>query len=43
LTCADIQRAQEEIGYNPTVPIERGLELFVEWFEKKKRQRRRIS
>ena len=43
LTCADIRRAQEELGYNPSVPIERGLELFVEWFEKKKRPRRKTS
>ena len=41
LTCADIRRSQEELGYNPGVPIERGLELFVEWFEKKKRPRRK--
>ncbi len=39
LTCADIRRAQEELGYNPGVPIERGLELFVEWYEKKKKGR----
>jgi len=43
LTCADIRRAQEELGYNPAVPIERGLELFVEWFEKKKKGRRRTA
>jgi UDP-glucuronate 4-epimerase len=41
LTCADIQRAQEELGYNPGVPIERGLELFVEWFEKKNEKKKR--
>lgn len=41
LTCADIQRAQEELGYSPSVPIERGLELFVEWYEKKKKGKRR--
>jgi len=41
LTCADIQRAQEELGYSPAVPIERGLELFVEWYEKKKKGKRR--
>jgi UDP-glucuronate 4-epimerase len=41
LTCADIQRAQEELGYSPTVPIERGLELFVEWYEKKKKNKKR--
>lgn len=40
LTCADIQLAQEELGYSPAVPIERGLELFVEWYETKKRKRR---
>jgi UDP-glucuronate 4-epimerase len=41
LTCADIQRAQEELGYSPTVPIERGLELFVEWYEKKRKNKKR--
>jgi UDP-glucuronate 4-epimerase len=41
LTCAEIRRAQEELGYNPGVPIERGLELFVEWFEKKNKKGRR--
>jgi UDP-glucuronate 4-epimerase len=43
LTCADVQRAQEELGYSPGVPIERGLELFVEWYEKKKKGKRRNS
>jgi UDP-glucuronate 4-epimerase len=41
LTCADIQRAQEELGYNPSVPIDRGLELFIEWYEKKRKQKKR--
>jgi UDP-glucuronate 4-epimerase len=41
LTCADIQRAQEELGYNPLVPIERGIELFLEWYEKKKKGKKR--
>jgi UDP-glucuronate 4-epimerase len=41
LTCADIQSAQEEIGYSPAVPIERGLEHFVEWFEKKRKGKKR--
>jgi len=40
LTCADIQRAQEELGYSPAVPLERGLELFLEWYEKKKKKKR---
>ncbi|MBI4603951.1 MAG: GDP-mannose 4,6-dehydratase, partial [Planctomycetes bacterium] len=43
LTCADIQRAQEELGYSPAVPVERGLELFVEWFEKKRKGKRRAG
>lgn len=37
LTCANIERARQELGYNPTVPIELGLERFVEWFKKKKK------
>jgi UDP-glucuronate 4-epimerase len=34
LTCADIEHAHRDLGYNPTVPIELGLERFVEWFKK---------
>ena len=34
LTCANIERARQDLGYNPTVPIELGLERFVEWFKK---------
>lgn len=41
LTCADIQRAQEELGYSPSTPLERGLELFAEWYETKKKRKRR--
>lgn len=41
LTCADIQRAQEELGYSPSTPLERGLELFAEWYETKKKRRKR--
>jgi UDP-glucuronate 4-epimerase len=32
LTCADISRAQEELGYHPSTPIEKGIEEFVAWF-----------
>jgi UDP-glucuronate 4-epimerase len=32
LTCADTTKAQERLGYRPSVPIERGIPLFVEWF-----------
>jgi len=34
LTCADIEQARRDLGYNPAVPIELGLEQFVEWFKK---------
>lgn len=32
LTCADISRAQAEIGYQPKVTLAQGLERFVTWF-----------
>jgi UDP-glucuronate 4-epimerase len=31
-TWADINRARAVLGYNPQVPIEKGLRLFVDWF-----------
>ena len=33
LTCADITKAQAELGYNPGVRIEQGIPLFVNWFK----------
>jgi UDP-glucuronate 4-epimerase len=33
LTCADISRAREKLGYNPTVKIDRGIPLFVNWLQ----------
>jgi UDP-glucuronate 4-epimerase len=33
LTCADISKAREKLGYNPRIKIEQGIPLFVEWFE----------
>jgi UDP-glucuronate 4-epimerase len=36
LTCADITKARRELGYQPRVPIEQGIPLFVEWFLRKK-------
>jgi len=32
-TYADIRRAQKELGYNPQVPIEEGIQRFVAWFQ----------
>jgi UDP-glucuronate 4-epimerase len=33
ITCADIFRAQRELGYQPRVNIEEGVHHFVEWFK----------
>ncbi len=32
-TLADISKAREQIGYEPTTAIEKGIELFVEWYK----------
>ncbi len=32
LTCADISKASQQLGYKPQVLIEEGLDKFVEWF-----------
>ena len=32
LTCADISKAREKLGYNPLVKIEQGIPLFIDWF-----------
>ena len=34
LTCADIGKARAQLGYQPRVPIEQGIPLFVDWFRK---------
>jgi UDP-glucuronate 4-epimerase len=31
-TCADISKARARLDYQPRVPIEQGLPLFVDWF-----------
>jgi len=31
-TCADITKARTGLGYNPSVKIEQGIPLFVDWF-----------
>jgi len=33
LTCADISKAREHLGYDPRVKIEQGIPLFVDWFK----------
>lgn len=32
ITCADISKARDKLGYDPRVKIEKGLPLFVDWF-----------
>jgi UDP-glucuronate 4-epimerase len=32
LTCADISKARQKLGYCPTTPIEKGIPLFINWF-----------
>jgi len=34
LTCADISKAREKLGYNPSVKIEQGIPLFVDWLRR---------
>lgn len=32
LTCADIDKARALLGYNPRIPIAKGIPQFVEWY-----------
>jgi len=32
ITCADIRRARETLGYNPVIPIRDGIRKFADWF-----------
>ncbi|HTL57673.1 MAG TPA: SDR family NAD(P)-dependent oxidoreductase [Candidatus Limnocylindrales bacterium] len=32
VTCADISKARDQLGYQPRVPITRGIPLFIDWF-----------
>jgi UDP-glucuronate 4-epimerase len=32
-TCADVSKARTKLGYNPSVKIEQGIPLFVNWFK----------
>jgi UDP-glucuronate 4-epimerase len=33
-TCADISKARRHLGYNPSVKIDKGIPLFVDWFNR---------
>ncbi len=34
VTCADISRAEADLGYHPRTPIEEGLRRFVDWYRR---------
>jgi UDP-glucuronate 4-epimerase len=36
LTCADITKSRERLGYSPKIKIEEGIARFVEWFQHQK-------
>ncbi len=36
ITYADVSKARSEIGYSPITPIEKGVEIFVDWFIKQR-------
>lgn len=39
ITCADISRAQARLGYQPSVKIDDGIPLFVQWFRSQPQSR----
>jgi UDP-glucuronate 4-epimerase len=42
-TYADITKARRLLGYNPTTPIEEGIEKFVAWFKEHDASKYRMS
>jgi UDP-glucuronate 4-epimerase len=34
VTCADVTRAKEDLGYAPSVPVAEGLRRYVEWYQR---------
>jgi UDP-glucuronate 4-epimerase len=39
LTCADVRRAWEVLGYKPRTPFREGMKRFVEWYLRVRDQR----
>jgi UDP-glucuronate 4-epimerase len=37
ITYADISKAKKLLNYNPKVPVEQGLKLLIEWYQKNKK------
>jgi UDP-glucuronate 4-epimerase len=33
-TCADISKAQQMLSYKPSIKIEKGIPLFIDWFNR---------
>jgi len=34
VTYADVEKARRELGYNPQVPVQQGIGMFVDWYKK---------
>ena len=32
ITCADVDKLRERVGFEPSTPLAEGLRRFVEWF-----------
>jgi len=35
ITCADISKAKRMLGYNPSNPIDQGIEKFINWYKER--------
>ncbi|MFH1131908.1 MAG: GDP-mannose 4,6-dehydratase [Pseudomonadota bacterium] len=35
ITCADVKKAEQELDYRPSIPLQEGLERFVKWYNTK--------
>jgi UDP-glucuronate 4-epimerase len=33
MTCADVSKLRERVGFEPSTPLDVGLERFVQWFK----------
>lgn len=42
-TISNINRARKELSYDPSIPIERGIELFIDWIKSMKEDDRYVE
>ena len=42
-TISNINRARKELNYDPSIPIERGIELFIDWIKSMKEDDRYVE